>query len=169
MFPMTSSRRSSLASASSLALTLLLTLPAAAQDLPPPESVEAPCAPELEAPRRASVAHLGAQGLWFHADLARCMLGRLELLPAYARHVRLLEERAALAEQRDALRAREVSLAAEEAQAAVLALEAAVRRAREAEADRDAWYRHPALWVVIGVAVTIALEVALVYILDSFP
>lgn len=170
MFPTISSRPSSLASATSLALAALLwAAPGAAQSLPPPETVEAPCAPDLEAPRRAQLAHGGIPGLWFHGDLARCMLGRLELLPAYARHVRLLEERAALAEQRDALRAREVELAEQEAAAAVSALEAAVRRAREAEAERDAWWRHPALWAAVGAVVVVALEVVAVYLLSSIP
>lgn len=166
MSPMISSTRSSLAWATSLAV-LLWASSAPAQDLPPPEAVEAPCAPELEAPRRATLPHAGATGVWFHADLARCLLGRLELLPAYARHVRLLEERATLADRRDALRVREIELAEEEAREAVTALEAAVRRAREAEADRDAWYRHPALWAGIGAVLVVALEVVAVYLLSS--
>jgi len=150
-------------------VVLFLVLPAraGAQELPPPEAVEAPCVPELEANRRATIEHGGAVGLWFHADLARCMLGRLELLPAYARHVRLLEERIALAGERDLLREHEVELATSEADSARAALEAAVRRAREAEADRDAWWRHPALWAGVGVVLVIVLEVVAAWALGA--
>jgi hypothetical protein len=153
-----------------LLFVLLIPTPAAAQDepeLPPPDLLEAPCAPDVDANRRALLEHDAEPGIWFHADVARCMAERLALLPAYARHVRLLEERVALSDERDALRAREVQLAADEAAAAREALEAAVRRAREAEADRDAWWRHPALWFAVGVVVTVALEVAAIYALDA--
>jgi len=40
--------------------------------------------------------------------------------------------------------------------------ESAERRALEAETSRDAWWRHPALWVAVGVVITILLEVAAV-------
>lgn len=152
-----------------LLVLVTFTSSAAAQDvdLPPPEQLEAPCVPELDTNRRAQLDHAGATGVWFHADLARCMLGRLELLPAYARHVRLLEERIQLADERDTLRTREVALATAEADAARTALEAAVRRAREAEADRDAWYRHPGLWAAVGAVVVIVLGVIGVWAVDQ--
>jgi hypothetical protein len=156
-----------------VALVLVVPLETAAQEapleLPAPEALEAPCVPELEANRRALLEHDGAAGIWFHADLARCMLERLALLPAYARHVRLLEERIGLSDERDALRAREVALAEAEADTARAALEEAVAARRRAEEERDAWWRHPALWAGVGVVVVVLLEIVTVYALDALP
>jgi hypothetical protein len=122
-----------------------------AQELPTPESFEAPCAPDVpEELRRATIERNHAIGVWFHADLARCMLTRLQMLPAYARSLQLLEQRVTLSDERDQLRQREVSIATEQATVANNALEAAVRRAQAAEAERDAWYRAPLLWFVLG-------------------
>ena len=132
-------------------------------ELPPPEVVERPCVPEVEATRRALLEHAGVRGIWFRQEVAECMVRRLELLPAYARHVHLLEERLALADQRDALRAREVALAVREADAARGVLEAAERRAREAEEEAGAWYRHPAFWTGVGAVVVIALEAVAIW------
>jgi hypothetical protein len=134
-------------------------------ELPPPETLEAQCAPEVTSGRRQTLEVEGQTGLWFHIDVARCMANRLALLPRYARHVRLLEERLEVAEERDALRAREVALAVQEADAARGALEAAIRRAREAEEERDAWYRHPVFLVAVGVVLTVVVQVGAVLIL----
>lgn len=138
---------------------------APAVELPAPEALEAACAPEVTQGRRQLLEVEGQPGIWFHADVARCMAGRLALLPRYARHTRLLTQRLILSDERDGLRAREVALAAAEADTAGNALVAAERRAREAEEARDAWWRHPALWVAIGVVLTVAVEVAAVVIL----
>ncbi len=148
-----------------LAVALAAQCSADAQDveLPPPEALEARCAPDVEANRRATLEHAGDAGIWFHADVGRCMLGRLELLPEYARHVRLLEERLELSNERDALRQRAVQLAEQEADAARGALEAAVRRAREAEEAAAAWYRHPALWFAAGAVVVVVLEIVAIW------
>ena len=133
---------------------------ACAQDLP---NVELPCAPEVTENRRAVVANEGDSGVWFHIEVARCMLGRLSALPEYARQLRLHEDRLELTDANDALLRRQVSLAVQEADAARGALEAAVRRAREAEESRDAWYRNPGFWFVVGTVVVIALEVVAVW------
>jgi hypothetical protein len=136
------------------ALVLLLASRAAAQDLP---DVDGVCAPHVTENRRATVQHEGAVGLWFHADVARCMLGRLQALPLYAERVSLFEERLTLTNQRQALTHEQVQLAQAAEERAVGALEAAERGRREAEEDRDAWYRHPALWFVVGAVVIGAL------------
>lgn len=150
-----------------IAVLVLMPTLATAQDLPAPEQLESQCAPELDEGRRAALVHGGAPGLWFADPVARCMLARYALLPAFARHVRLLEQRIQLSDERDALRTREVALAAEEAQLARDALEAALHRAREAEEARDAWYRHPALWTVVGVVLAGALVTVAAYALGA--
>jgi hypothetical protein len=95
------------------------------------------------------------------------MLGRLAALPEYAGRVRLLEGRLTLRDEGLALRDRQVALAEQEAETATGALEAAVRGRREAEEALDAWYRSPILWVVVGVVVTIALEVVAIWAISE--
>lgn len=136
-------------------------------ELPAPEVLEAQCAPEVEAGRRATLAVAGVEGLWLHGDVARCMLARYVLLVPFSRYVRLLEQRMQLVDERDALRLRQVGLAAQEAQLARDALEAAIRDAREARADRDAWFRHPALWAAVGVVLAGALVAVGAYALAA--
>jgi len=91
------------------------------------------------------------------------MGARLVALPLYAERVRLLEQRLELSDERDALQVRRVRLAGEEAQAASEALEAAVRSRRRAEEALDAWWRHPALWFIVGAVVVVGLEVLAVW------
>jgi len=134
---------------------------------------ERPSLPELHlaACPEASGLHAqeldGARGMWFPRPTAECMLGRLTQLGELVPYVRLLEERLTLDDERNALQARRVALAAEEAHVAEAALEAALRRAREAEEALDAWYRSPLLWFAVGVVVTIVLEVAAVVALSE--
>jgi len=142
-------------------LVLLFALPAHAQE---------PCAPEVseDAPRRLVLqAPTGAQGLWFHLSVARCLLGRVEALSASQRQLSLLEDRLTLSDERDALRLRQVALAAEEAEAASGALEEAVRGRRQAEEDLNAWYRHPALWFTVGAVVVVVLGAVGIYALST--
>jgi hypothetical protein len=137
-----------------------------AQDLP---DVSAPCAPELTANRRAVLPYEGASGIWFNLELARCMLGRLEALPLYVQRVHLLEERLHLGDERHGLMVRQVTLAEEGEQRAVNALEAAERLRRQAEEDRDAWYRHPAFWAVVGAVIVAGLEALAIWALSQTP
>jgi len=133
-------------------------------ELPP---VTGQCAPEVSDLRRAGVEHEGQSGIWFHIDVARCMAGRLGALPLYAERVRLLDQQLQLTGERDALRVRQVALAEEGEERAVEALTAAVRRAREAEEDRDAWYRHPAFWAVLGAVIVVGLEALAIWALSE--
>ena len=145
-----------------LAALVLLSSVARAQDDERPEI------PELSLPACPGAAQLrayeldGARGMWFPRSTSECVLGRLTQLGEIVPYVGLLEERLVLDDERNALQTRRVSLADEEAQAAGDALEAALRRAREAEEALDAWWRHPALWFAVGVVAAIALEVAAV-------
>jgi hypothetical protein len=142
------------------ALILLASASAAAQELP---EVDGVCAPEVTENRRATVEHAGAVGLWFHAEVARCMLGRLQALPLYAERVSLFEERLTLTHERQELTQRQIQLAQEGEERAVGALENSERGRRQAEEDRDAWYRHPALWFVVGGVVVGAIFALGVY------
>jgi hypothetical protein len=132
---------------------LMFARPCAAQEAPSID-VTAPCAPEVSANRRAVLEHEGDGGVWFHMDVASCMLGRLSALPEYATYVRLLEERLSLSDRRDELRVFQVELAEKEAQTAAEALETAVRGRREAEESLGAWHRSRVLWFTVGVVAT---------------
>lgn len=144
-------------------LLLVMAMPvcrARAQDLPPLPDVSSECAPDVaeSAPRRAMLAHAnGTPGVWFHLDVARCMLGRLSTLPLYADRVRLLSERLQLDDRRIALLREAVALSKAAEDRATAALETAYRAAREAEEAADAWYRSPVLWFALGAATTVAV------------
>ena len=132
-------------------------------ELPSAAELSTQCAPEVQTSRRAELTHEGVDGFWFQGDVTRCLLRRYSTLLGFARRVELLEDRLALQGDRDVLTARQVALAVQEAEAATGALEAAVRRAREAEEARDAWYRAPLLWFAVGGVVVVVLEVVAIW------
>lgn len=152
-----------------LAVLLLAAAPASAQERPAdlPELTLAPC------PDAAAVT---AQGSTLTASPAwqTCVLSRLRGLALLLPYVHLMETRLQLTDERDELHARELALAdrdaelaGEQAAVASAALEAALRRARDAEAERDAWWRSPILWLAVGVALTVVLEIAAVAALGA--
>jgi hypothetical protein len=133
-----------------------------AQQLPP---VDLPCAPDVAEPqRRAVLMHEGRSGLWFHSEVARCMAERLSILPLYAERVRLLEQSLQLRDERHQLALRQIEAAERGEEVAVQALATAERRARESEERLSKWYRHPALWFVLGVAVTVGAQIGVYYV-----
>jgi len=130
-------------------------------------AADLPCAPDvLEPQRRAVIAHQGATGIWFHADVARCMAERLSVLPLYAERVRLLEQALELRDQRHALALRQVEVVSQSERIAVEALATAERRARESEERASRWYRHPALWFLVGVAVTVGAQIGVSQLIE---
>jgi hypothetical protein len=149
---------------SAIAVLLLAAAPVSAQELPSLAELQAPCAPHVpEDQRRGTV----AEGVWFHPDLARCMLLRLRLLPEYARGVELMEQRAALVEARTALLREQVAVAEREAALARETLSTQVERARRAESRESAWFRSPVFLVGVGVALTVLVEVAAIAVLNA--
>lgn len=125
-----------------------------------------PCAPDITENRRAVREHNGSPGIWFHIEVARCMLTRLTETALYMRRISMLEERLQLSDERLELQQRVTSLAEQEAEQVSGALDAAIGRAREAEESRDAWYRHPALWAAVGVVLTVAVEAVAIWALN---
>ena len=132
-------------------------------DLP---DVSGPCAPELTDNRRAVIEHDYESGVWFHLDVARCMLGRLSSLPLYAHRVSLLEQRLEISDERASLLRKQVDLAEQGEQQAVQVLEKAEAGRRRAEEKLNAWYRHPVFLMGAGAVLVIALEVAALAIFD---
>lgn len=141
---------------------------ASAQDaLPNLPDVTVPCAPDVTENRRQVVEQDGQSGVWFHIEVARCMLGRLAALPLYAQRVSLLEDRLRLGDERTVLLRRQAELAEAEAEEAAGALEAATRLARtateSAQRERDLRW----LWFGIGVVIVVALEALAIWALSE--
>jgi hypothetical protein len=129
--------------------------------------VTVPCAPEVTENRRAVIEQDGQAGVWFHVDVARCMLGRLAALPLYAQRVTLLEDRLRLGDERTVLLRRQVELAEQEAQEATGVVENATRLARTATESAQ-WERDLRwLWFGIGVVVVVALEALAIWALSE--
>lgn len=149
-----------------IGLAVLVTAPiASAQDVERPEMPELQIEP---CPDLAGIAATPA-GVLFPRSTADCMLARLQGLALLVPYVHTLEaigrEHAGLDELHAralALADRDAELAGEQAAVASAALEAALRRARDAEAERDAWWRSPILWLAVGVVLTVVLEIAAV-------
>lgn len=115
-------------------------------------AAQEPCAPDVTL-RRLELRVQDQPGVWFHIEVARCMLRDLEMALIVREQLRLRDEQVVLlnAQVQD-LRAA-VSAGREAEERATGALEAAVRRARQAELDRDVWYRSPFLWGLSGLLV----------------
>jgi hypothetical protein len=149
-------------------IAVLLVSTARAQEL------EAPDLPELvveACPGAADLHQLelddGGPGFWFPRETSRCMLGRIRVLAEAVPYIRQLETRIAETDARDALQVRRVGLAEEEALAAVGALGGALARAGRAEDALEAWFRHPAFWVGVGVVLVVLIEIVAVWALHQ--
>lgn len=138
---------------------------ACAQDALP--SVEGDCAPDAPEPRRALIQHESEAGVWFRMEVARCMLGRLSVLPLYAQRIRLFDERLRIDDERHALMERQVELSDEAERQAVGALEAAERGRREAEEDRDFERSLRWVWFGIGAGLVVLLEALAIWIFSE--
>lgn len=133
---------------------------AAAQEaLPPLPDIRGLCAPEVTGNRRTTLVHEGVTGFWFHGDVARCMLSRLDAGPRYVDRVHLLEQRLLVGEEREELLRRQAALAEQGEARAVATVEAADRRARDAVERMNAWFRAPELWFAVGGIVGIGLVI----------
>lgn len=143
---------------------LLIADTATAQDTPAAECGDAG---EHAAPRRATLTHAGESGVWFRGDVVRCLLGDVEELRLLRDRVGLMDERLTLRDDQLRLSREALALGRAAEERATGALEAAVRRARQAEEDRDAWWRSPVLWFTVGAVLTIGLEVAAVALLGA--
>jgi len=152
---------------SMLLSTAVTTCSAHAQDLPPLPAITEACAPELTTGRRAEISVGGAAGIWFAMPVARCLTSNLEALPLYAERVAQLQLRIEAGGALTLILREEVTLAERQAESAAQGLEHAIRIAREAEEDRDRWYRQPLLLIGLGVVLVIALEVTIVLLLHE--
>lgn len=151
-----------------LATAFLLMRPSSCQgqdrELP---DVSSPCAPELSENRRAVLDHEGDSGIWFHLEVARCMLGRLKALPLYAQRVSLLEQRLQISDERTTLLRQHIELAEQGEKRAVGALDESERLRREAEEKLDAWFRHPVFLMGTGAVLVIAIEVVAIVVFEK--
>ena len=131
---------------------LALTGPASAQDVTDPcdELRTATTDPEAE-PTRYELE--GVRGMWFPMPIARLILCEVRELRLRRRAVVLTTSELRLWEARVTFTERQRDLAVEARDRLEAVVEAATRRAREAESEVGAWYRSPILWVVVGIVV----------------
>lgn len=106
--------------------------------------------PEIHGPRRAAVEHEGTVGFWFRHDVALTMLCELRVLEQLRPRVALLEERLQIRDAQVERWSTMYELAVQGETRALGVVEAAQQEATRANDRIDAWYRHPALWVVVG-------------------
>jgi len=107
------------------------------------------CAPHVEV-RRVSMSHHGKPGIWFDADVARCMLAGLQATEALQLQLADYEIRTVMSDQLIVLVERQRDLAVMESETAVGALERAVKGRREAEEALNKPGRSRALWFAVG-------------------
>lgn len=156
-----------IALALALATAFLLLRPSSCRGQDALPDVSAPCAPELSENRRAVLDHEGDSGIWFHLEVARCMLGRLKALPLYAQRVSLLEQRLEISDERTTLLKEHIQLAEQGEKRAVDALDESERLRRQAEERLDAWFRHPVFLMGTGAVLVIAIEVVAIVVFEK--
>lgn len=100
----------------------------------------------------------GVEGVWLPLPEARLALAARLEVPRQRERIQLLEDQLELAQAEILLLQRAVALGQEAERALDSALESAVQATlaadtarRVAELDRDAWWRHPALWAGLGI------------------
>lgn len=132
-------------------------------DVPDPCSELRAATEDLEAePTRYELE--GIAGLWFPSPIARLMLCEVRELRIRRREVALDVRELRLWEQRVAFTERQRDLAVEARDTLEGVVEAAERRAREAESEAEAWYRSPILWVVVGIVVGAGVVIGGAYV-----
>ena len=92
-------------------------------------------------------------GMWFPGAIARLMLCEVRELRLRRREIGLTSRELRLWETQVTFTERQRDLAVEARDRLEEVVEAATRRAREAESEVGAWYRSPILWVVVGIVV----------------
>ncbi len=126
-----------------------------------------PCPGDMEGPRRKTLEWDGTRGVWFRADVARCLLGDVKSIPRLNVQIELLERKAENQADEIDLRNEAVRIAIEESQIATGTLEAAIRGQRLAEEKLDHWSRSRLLWASVGAVAGFALVYLAVQIVDS--
>lgn len=99
------------------------------------------------------------RGMFFPMPTARLVLCEVRELRLRRRESGILSEEIRQWSARTDLLREQVRLAVEAKNELGQVVDAAERRAREAEADRDSWWRSPVLWFAVGAVVTVALVV----------
>lgn len=125
-------------------------------------SCEAQCRPGL-GDRLVNFTHEGVEGFWLSTPDATCLLRELEMRALLVTRVRLFEERLEMTDRRHGRLLEATRLGSEVIVNLEQAITVATRRAVEAEANADAWWRSPFLWFIVGAVVSaaVALGIAL--------
>jgi hypothetical protein len=105
----------------------------------------------------------GVDGVWFPDSEARVALAARVEAQSLARRLHLTEETLALADEEAASLRRIIAANGAQMEATSADIEEAIARAVAAEQERDAWYRNPWLWGVIGLVVGAGVVLAAVF------
>jgi len=106
--------------------------------------------------------HGGLEGVWYPLDMARAFQADAEELVERRFQIEDLKKRLAIKDLRIGAYKEALGFEMQAMEKALSALQASEERAQTAEARQDAWYRSPALWVTVGVVLTVVVEVAAV-------
>lgn len=119
---------------------------------------EAQCAPDV-ALRSQVIMVEGQEGIWFHHDVAACMLHDLRELALTRERVELFEERLQLRDEQYATLQEATRLGTQALDESVEVINNVTRRAVEAEDSRDMWRWLGLLWGGLGAAAGVVITV----------
>lgn len=119
---------------------------------------------ELRMDRKIPMEHEGMPGFWFHRELALAMLEELETSLLYQREISLISEQLIIRESQLEHQDKLIESERRILDRAVQTAKDEADRSRELEDRLHVWWRSPVLWVSVGVVLTIALEVAAMYL-----
>ena len=112
------------------------------------------CAPHVQL-RHEVFRNEGEPGIWFHRDVADCMLFELEMVNSRKRHIQLLEERLELDVQLlDNLKLR-LEVQGDQLTATMQMLTDSQNNVADLKSELGAWYRSSWLWAGVGVVGTL--------------
>lgn len=132
---------------------------------------EGPC-DELEYEAAASddpeqIEHEGTRGMFFPMAGARFILCQINELSLRRQEIMILEREQEALVLQVTLTERQNNLLEEARERVVSVLEHTERQLDEAQARSEAWYRHPALWLSVGIVVTVGLFIGASYLIDN--
>ena len=113
------------------------------------------------------VTHAGIAGMWFPMAIARLQLCEVLELRVRKAELAVVDQELTLWNHQATNFETQAALAVEARDAFAGVVGASERRASDAEARLDAWYRHPALWFTIGAVIVGALLAAAVAVLNT--
>jgi len=106
-----------------------------------------------------SLEYEGEEGMWFPSDMVSDMLFDIELARVLQTKVDVLEERVRAKEDRIILW-KDINKKSEEKQLETMKiLDKSIEKYEKMDLAKNKWWKHPALWVSVGVVLTVLVQV----------